>query len=73
MIAPALEELANEYAGKAKVAKVNVDNERNLAAQYGVNAMPTFLLFKGGEPSAQQIGISGGKARLKSMLDAALA
>ena len=73
MIAPALDELADEYAGKAKVAKLNVDHQQALAVEYRVSGIPMFLLFKGGEIAAQQVGISGGKARLKSMLDAALA
>jgi thioredoxin 1 len=73
MIAPALEELANEFAGKAKVAKVNVDDNQNLAAQFRVTSIPMFLVFKGGQAVGQHMGASGGKAKLKSMIEGALA
>ena len=72
MIAPALDELANEYAGKVKIAKFDVMTDQNFVAQYGVSAMPTFLMFKGGQVVAQQLGIAGGKAKLKALLDSAL-
>ncbi|MSU57476.1 MAG: thioredoxin [Pedosphaera sp.] len=73
MIAPALDELADEFAGKVKIAKLNVDTEQSLAVEYRVSGIPMFLLFKGGQISAQQVGISGGKAKLKSLLEGALA
>ena len=56
MIAPALEELSSDYDGKIKVAKVNVDEEGDLAMKYNVVSIPTLLLFKGGEMVKQQIG-----------------
>jgi thioredoxin 1 len=46
MIAPLLNELATEYDGKAKIAKVNVDDSQNLAAQFNINSIPTLLFFK---------------------------
>ena len=55
-IAPILDELATELDGKLKIAKVNVDDNGDLAAQYGVRAIPTMLLFKGGQPIAQKVG-----------------
>lgn len=73
MIAPALDELATEYAGKAKVAKVNVDEQQGLAANFRVSSIPMFLVFKGGQVVAQHVGASGGKAKLKSLIDGALA
>ncbi len=73
MIAPALEELANEFAGKAKVAKVNVDDNQNLAAQFRVTSIPMFLVIKNGQVVGQHLGASGGKAKLKSMIEGALA
>ena len=48
-IAPALEEVAGEYAGKVKVVKVNLDDGSNSAAKYGVRAVPTLMVFKNGE------------------------
>jgi thioredoxin 1 len=73
MIAPALDELANEFTGKAKVAKLNVDDNQTLAAQFRVTSIPMFLVFKGGQVVAQHIGASGGKPKLKSLIDGALA
>jgi thioredoxin 1 len=49
MIMPVIEELATEYAGKVKIGKINVDNENELAGQFGVMSIPTLLLFKGGK------------------------
>ncbi len=48
-IAPLIDELAVQYAGNVKVGKVNVDNNPELSVKYGINAIPTLLLFKGGE------------------------
>ena len=73
MIAPALDELADEFAGKAKIAKLNVDDNQQLAAQYRVTSIPMFLVFKGGQAVGQHMGASGGKAKLKSMIEGALA
>ena len=73
MIAPVLDELADEYSGKARIGKFDIMNDQDFVAQYRVSSIPMFLLFKGGQIVAQQLGIAGGKARLKSMLDAAIA
>ena len=73
MMAPALDELATEYAGKAKIAKVNVDEQQQLAVTYRVSSIPMFLVFKGGQVVAQHVGASGGKPKLKSLIDGALA
>jgi len=56
MVGPVLEELADEYAGKAKVVKVNVDNERQVAAAMGIRSIPTVALFNGGEVKDVVIG-----------------
>ena len=56
MIAPSLEEISNEMAGKVKITKVNVDENPDLAAQFGVRSIPTLVLFKGGQPASVQIG-----------------
>jgi thioredoxin 1 len=71
MIAPALEELANEYAGKARIAKVNVDDAGALASKFGIMSIPTLLIFKGGQVVGQTVGAKS-KAALKSMLDGVL-
>lgn len=56
MIAPIIEELANDYDGKAKICKVNTDEVQDLAVQFGVRSIPTILFFKDGELKAQLIG-----------------
>lgn len=66
-IAPILEELAVELTGKLTIAKVNVDDNGELAAKYGVRAIPTMLLFKGGELADQYVGMMD-KASLKTKL-----
>lgn len=66
-IAPILDELAVELEGKLKIAKVNVDDNGDLAAQYGVRAIPTMLLFKGGQLQDQFVGMMD-KASLKTKL-----
>ena len=56
MIAPVLDELADEYAGKLKVVKVDVDENRDAPAKYGVRGIPTLLIFKGGQLEATKVG-----------------
>ena len=56
MLAPVIEEIANEYAGKVKVGKVNVDDERELALEYGVSSIPTVMVFQNGEIKATSVG-----------------
>jgi thioredoxin 1 len=73
MIAPALDELATEFAGKAKVAKLNVDDNQQIAVNYRVSSIPMFLVFKGGQVVGQHLGASGGKPKLKSLIEGALA
>ena len=64
---PILDELATELDGKLKIAKVNVDDNGELAAKYGVRAIPTMLLFKGGQLAEQFVGMMD-KAALKAKL-----
>ena len=71
MIAPALDELADAYQGRAKIAKVNVDHNRALAAKYHVRSIPYLVVFKDGEKVGEQIGAVG-KAQLAGLLDKAL-
>ena len=56
MLAPVIEEIAKEYEGKVKVGKVNVDDERELALQFGVNSIPTVMVFQNGEIKATSVG-----------------
>ncbi len=49
LIAPIIEELANDYEGKAKMCKLDVDNNQQTAMQYGIRSIPTLLIFKGGQ------------------------
>lgn len=56
MVAPRLEEIANEYDGKVKIVKVNVDENQKLAGKFGVMSIPTLLLFKDGKNAGQIIG-----------------
>jgi len=56
MIAPALEEIATELQGKVKVAKLNIEESPELAAQFGVRSIPTLLIFKGGEVADIKVG-----------------
>ena len=71
MIAPALDQLAEEYAGKAKVVKVDVDQNRATATRFQVRSIPMLLLFKGGEVQATQVGAVG-KPQLAQMIEQAL-
>ena len=71
MIAPILEELATELDGKLSIRKVNVDDNGDIAAQYGIRAIPTLLLFKGGELADQYVGMMD-KSALKAKVSAKL-
>jgi thioredoxin 1 len=71
MIAPALEELATEFAGKMTVAKVNIDENPMTPNNYAVRGIPTLILFKDGKPAAQQVGALP-KSRLKEWLSSNL-
>ena len=67
MIGPIIEELAGEFNGKVKIGKVNVDNNQQLAANFGIKGIPTVMLFKGGESINSFVGL-----RSKEDLAAAL-
>ena len=55
-IGPALEEIATDLQGKVKIAKVNVDENPQIAAQYGIRSIPTLLIFKDGQLASQKVG-----------------
>ena len=56
MIGPSLEEISSELAGKVKIAKVNIDENPDIAAQFGVRSIPTLMVFKGGEVADIKVG-----------------
>jgi thioredoxin 1 len=66
-LAPILDDLAEEHAGRVDVVKLDVDANPATTNRYGVRGLPTLMLFKGGQPIAQQVGVLP-KARLKSWL-----
>lgn len=68
IIAPIVSELADEYQGRVKFGKVNVDEESGLARKYEVSAIPTLVLFKDGKPVDQLVGVQS-KGALKAALD----
>ena len=70
-IAPILEELAGEFQGKAKIVKINVDDNPAVASQFGIQSIPTLLLFKNGELADRKVG-GQPKASLKGLIDSAL-
>lgn len=71
MLAPTIEELASEYAGKVIVGKLNTDENRDVAVKFGISAIPTLILFKGGEVAQKLVGMSP-KKDIKAAMDAVL-
>ncbi|HIC68779.1 MAG TPA: thioredoxin [Candidatus Latescibacteria bacterium] len=72
MVAPIVEELANEYEGRAKVCKLDVDAAQKTAGEYGIRSIPTLLMFKAGKVADQVIGAVP-KTQIVEKLDAVLA
>jgi thioredoxin 1 len=68
MIAPLLDELADEYQGKIKIGKVNIDEQQELATKYGIRAIPTLLVINKGQVAEQMVGAKS-KRDLKASLD----
>jgi thioredoxin 1 len=71
MIAPALEEISEELGGKVTVAKLNIDDNPDAPAKYGVRGIPTMILFKNGEPAATKVGAAP-KSALQNWLEGEL-
>ncbi len=69
MVAPVVEEIAKEYAGKLKVGKVDVDQNSKTATQFGIMSIPTIMIFKNGQVMEQVVGALS-KGQLKSMVEA---
>jgi thioredoxin 1 len=71
MIAPILDEVSKDYDGRLQIAKMNVDENREVPAKFGIRGIPTLMLFKGGQLSATKVGALS-KAQLTAFLDANL-
>jgi len=71
MVGPTVEQLAGEYQGKAKVGKLEVDGNRETAGRFGITAIPSLIVFKGGEAVKRFVGVTG-KDDLKAALDEAI-
>ncbi len=72
MIAPILDEISTTYDGKLKVAKMNVDENRDIPAKFGIRGIPTLMLFKDGQLAATKVGAMS-KAQLTAFIDQQLA
>ncbi len=72
MIAPILDEVAGSYDGKLKIAKLNVDDNRDVPAKFGIRGIPTLMLFKDGQLAATKVGAMS-KAQLTAFIDQQLA
>src|SRR3954466_14698450 len=70
MLAPTIEKLATDYTGKVKVGKVDTDSNRDISVKYGISAIPTVILFKGGQVAQKFVGLRQEKD-FKEALDAA--
>ena len=57
MLSPLVDQLSEEYAGKVKFGKVNVDEQQQLAAAYGIQSIPTLVVFKDGQPAKKSVGV----------------
>lgn len=68
MIAPVLDEIAGEYAGRIKVAKLNIDENPGTPPRYGIRGIPTLMLFRGGEVEATKVGAVS-KSQLTAFID----
>ena len=71
MIGPSLEEISDELADKVTIAKVDIEENLDVAGQYGVQSIPLMVLFKGGKPVAQKLGAAP-KSQLKAWLESSL-
>jgi len=68
MIAPILDEIAGDYQGKLKIAKVNVDENQQVTQKYGIRSIPTLMIFKGGSVQAQKVGAMS-KSQLTAFIE----
>jgi thioredoxin 1 len=71
MIGPHLEEISNELGARAKIVKLNIDENPNVASQLGIRSIPTLMVFKGGKHASTQVG-AGPKSALKNWIESAI-
>jgi len=71
MVAPILDEVAKEYAGKLKIAKLNIDDNQKTPGEFGIRGIPTLMLFKGGNIEATKVGALS-KSQLTAFIDSNL-
>jgi thioredoxin 1 len=72
MIAPILDEVASAYEGKLQIAKMNVDDNRDIPGKFGIRGIPTLMIFKGGQLAATKVGAMS-KSQLTAFIDQQLA
>jgi thioredoxin 1 len=65
LLSPIVEKLADELAGKVRVGKLDIDNNQRVTSQYGIRGVPTVMVFKGGQRTAQHVGLTDRKTLLK--------
>ena len=68
MLSPLVDQLSEEYAGKVKFGKVNVDEQMQLAADYGIQSIPTLIVFRDGQPAKKSVGVVP-KEAIRALLD----
>ncbi|HEY0984229.1 MULTISPECIES: thioredoxin [unclassified Schlesneria] len=68
MLGPTIEELAKDYSGRAKIGKVNIDDNQDVASEYGVSSIPTVIVFKNGQIVDRFVGVTP-KSRLSAAID----
>jgi len=71
MLAPTIDAVADEFAGKAKVGKLDTDSNKQVAAKFGISAIPTVILFKGGEAKKKFVGLTSKEDLAAALNDAA--
>jgi thioredoxin 1 len=71
MIAPILDDLSGEYAGRLRIAKVNIDENEAIATKFGIRSIPTLIMFKGGNVEATKVG-GGPRGQLAAFIDSNL-
>ena len=71
MLGPTIEELANTYSGRVRIGKVNIDDNQQVASDYGISSIPTVMIFKGGQVVDKFVGVTP-KSKLSAAIDSHL-